>query len=79
MEERVIEILLDGGVAAALAMLMFFFYRKDSNEWTRRWESATQEARETRATERADLITVIRDNTQALTALRDKIARDQMP
>ncbi len=68
MEERVIEILLDGGVAAALAMLMFFFYRKDSNEWTRRWESATQEARETRATERADLITVIRDNTQALTA-----------
>lgn len=54
------------GVGGVLAWAMFMVYRKDAKEWHEAWKGQTQL-----------LIQVVKENTAAVTALRDQIMTDR--
>lgn len=50
------------GVGGILAGVMFYFYRKDSLVWTKRWEEQS-----------SSWMRVVQDNTSAITKLVDRL------
>ena len=57
-ELKSLEALLPLGVGGLLAALMFLFYRKDTLDSAKRWEGQS-----------ALLVTVVKENTAAITSL----------
>lgn len=62
-------ILSSGGTGGAIAVLMFYFYRKDSIEWLRRYEVLNTQSFDISK----DFKSVVQDNTRAITVLTERL------
>jgi hypothetical protein len=65
-DEETLKWLASLGVGGILAGFIFMVYRKDSREWQAAWKGQTEL-----------LMSIVRDNTKAMTSLDERLERDR--
>ena len=66
LDSETLKLLVPLGVGGLLAGMIFMFYRKDALAWQEAWKGQSE-----------NLLEVVKDNTQAMTALKEQFLSER--